>query len=130
MKHSREDAHTTLQQAADRMKKSYNKHVCPDREYSKGDKVYLETTNLKTDCLAKKLDDKHFSPFDVIKKIGTSTYKLKLPDTWPVIHPTFHNSYLTPFQPSQFEQQQCPAPPPAIIVEDEEEYEVKEILNS
>ena len=97
MKHSREDAHAALQQAADRMKKSYDKHVCPNREYSKGNKVYLETTNLKTDRLAKKLDDKRFSPFEVIEKIGTSTYKLKLPDTWPVIHPTFHNSYLTPF---------------------------------
>src|ERR1700722_11251939 len=97
MKRSREDAHAALQQAADRMKKSYDKHVCPNREYSKGNKVYLETTNLKTDRLAKKLDDKRFSPFEVIEKIGPSTYKLKLPDTWPVIHPTFHNSYLTPF---------------------------------
>ena len=112
------------------MKKSYNKHVRPNKEYSKGDKVYLETTNLKTDRPAKKLDDKHFGPFDVIEKVGASAYKLKLPDTWPAIHPTFHNSYLTPFRPSQFEQQQRPAPPPAIIVEDEEEYEVKEILNS
>jgi len=130
MKRSREDAHAALQQAADRMKKSYDKHVCPNREYSKGDKVYLETTNLKTDRPAKKLDDKRFGPFDIIEKVGASAYKLKLPDTWPAIHPTFHNSYLTPFQPSQFEQQQRPAPPPAIIVNDEEEYEVEEILNS
>jgi len=42
----------------------------PTQEYSPGDKVYLEPTNIKTNCPSKKLDDKNFRPFKIIKKIG------------------------------------------------------------
>jgi hypothetical protein len=58
MKKVRQEAKAALRQAAERMKDQYDKHARPSIEYSPGDKVYLESTNLKTNRPSKKLDDK------------------------------------------------------------------------
>ena len=111
------------------MKEQFNSHAWPTQEYSPGDRVYLESTNIKTNCPSKKLD-KHFGPFEIIKKIGQSAYKLKLPTSWQGLHPIFNESYLSPYRPSQFSRQTRPPPPPLIEVEDKPEYEVEEIQDS
>jgi hypothetical protein len=78
----------------------------------------------------KKLTEKQLGPFTIIKKIGNTSYHLKLPDTW-IIHNIFHFSYLTPFKPSKFpSQQKPPKPPPIINGEEEPKYEVETILDS
>ncbi len=41
----------------------------------------------------KKLNDKHFGPFKVIKKVGASFYKLQIPCTWKSIHPVFNKAH-------------------------------------
>ncbi len=65
-------------------------------------KVWLEGTNLSTDRPMKKLDNKHFGPFKVIKKVGTSSYKLQIPHTWKSIHSVFNEALLTPYHKPQF----------------------------
>ena len=130
MKEIHEEAAIALRQAADRMKEKFDAHTRPAKEYSPGDKVYLESTNLKTHRPSRKLDDKRFGPFDVIEKIGRSAYKLKLPNSWQALHPVFNESYLTPYRSSQFSQQHKPPPPPSIEIEGEPEYEVEEIRDS
>jgi hypothetical protein len=78
----------------------------------------------------KKLTEKQLRPFTITKKIGNTSYRLKLLDTW-IIYNVFHSSYLTPFKPSKFPSQQKPLQPPLIINDEEEpEYEVETILNS
>lgn len=99
------DAEAVIKQAADRMKHSHDLHTHPLHQYNEGDKVYLETTNLKTDQPMKKLDDKHFGPFKVKCCISASAYQLELPKSWPTIHPIFNEAYLTPFKTPQFETQ-------------------------
>jgi hypothetical protein len=64
-----------------------------------GDKVWLEATNINTDRLAKKLDDKQIGPFPRVKKVGASSYKLKLPATWKKISPIFNEVLLSPYTP-------------------------------
>jgi hypothetical protein len=130
MKKVREDAQAALRQSAERMKTAYDKHARPSIAYSKGEKVYLESTNLKTDRPSKKLDDKRFGPFEIIQKKGESSYELKLPEHWPAIHPVFNESYLSPFKKSQYRNQQKPPAPPPIEVEGEQEYNVEEIRDS
>jgi hypothetical protein len=98
MKKTRQDAKAALEQAAERMKRSHDKHARPALEYTIGDKVYLESTNIKSHRPSRKLSDKRYGPFEVLKKIGESAYKLKLPETWPAIHPVFNESYLSPYQ--------------------------------
>jgi hypothetical protein len=127
MKKVRLDAKAALEQAAQRMKWSYDKHAQPAIKYATGNKVYIESTNIKSYCLSRKLDDKCYSPFEVVKKIGESAYELNLPDTWPAIHPVFNKSYFSLYKPMQYCNQQKPPPPPPVEIKGEPEYNVKDI---
>ena len=64
------------------------------------------------------------------KKEGHLAYCPTLPPTWKKIHPVFNESLLTPYKQPKFPSQQQPDKPPPIIVNDTEEYEVEEILDS
>ena len=69
---------------------------------------------------------------NVLKKIGASAYTLDLPEAWKRvgIHPTFNVKLLIPYHRPQFPSQQTPPPPPPEVVNDHEEYEVQEVLDS
>ena len=70
MKNLMNDATVALTRAAEDMKKYYDRHRSEAPEYHPGDFVYLEGTNLKSDRPTKKLDDRRFGPFKVLKRIG------------------------------------------------------------
>ena len=57
--------------------------------------------NVKTTRPSKKLDYKKMGPFKIIKKVGTSSYKLDLPASM-AIHNTFHISLLEPYENNKF----------------------------
>jgi hypothetical protein len=82
MKELGEQAKKSLLKAQVQMKQQYNQHRKDTREYNIGDQVWLEATNLKTKRPTKKLDDKQVGPFTILKKIGESAYKLKIPPSW------------------------------------------------
>ncbi|MBW0485117.1 hypothetical protein O181_024832 [Austropuccinia psidii MF-1] len=68
-----------------------------------------------------------FNPGD--KKVSTHSYHSKLPSQWESIHPVFHISLLEPVKTSTIpNRHQGPLPP--IIIEEEEEWEVSQILDS
>jgi hypothetical protein len=129
MQKIRIDAKAALEQAAERMKWSYDKHARPTIEYAIRDKVYHKSTNIKSHQPSRQLSDKHYGPFEILKKIGESAYKLKLHETWLAIHPVFNESYLSPYQLAKYRKQQKPPPPP-IDIEGEPEYTVEEICDS
>ncbi|MBW0481696.1 hypothetical protein O181_021411 [Austropuccinia psidii MF-1] len=52
-----------------------------------------------------------------------------LPSQWKSIHPVFHISLLEPVNTSTIPNQNQ-EPPPRVIIEDEEEWEVSQILDS
>ena len=130
MKKVHEEAGAALSLMQETMKKYYDRLRQPTREYQVGDKLWLEATNINTDRPAKKLDDKRFRPFPIIKKVGTSSYKLKLLATWKKISPVFNEALLSPYTPPQYPTQKQPEPPPPILVEGEEEYEIDELMDS
>jgi hypothetical protein len=78
----------------------------------------------------KKLDNKHYGPFTILEKIGTSSYKLQLPSFWSWIHNVFNEVLLLPFTPPTFPSQQPPLPTPPIEVAGNIKYEVELIQNS
>lgn len=129
MKELQEQASTQLTKTAEYMKTQYDKKTRDSPEFRPGDKVWLESTNIRTKRTTKKLDDKRFGPFPIVEKVGQAAYKLELPHTWRQ-HPVFHESLLTPFIESSFPNQDIPRPPPEIDEEGHPEYEVETILES
>ncbi|MBW0528132.1 hypothetical protein O181_067847 [Austropuccinia psidii MF-1] len=65
----------------------------------------------------------------MLKKVSTHAYHLKLPSQWTYIHPVCHISLLKPVKTSTIPNRHQEHPPPAII-EEEEELEVSQILDS
>ena len=81
MKHIKdvyELAKKSLDKAANAIKKYHDCYSGPSLQYKPGDKVLLDSRNIKTTRLTKKFNNKWLSPFEVDSKVRVSTYKLKL----------------------------------------------------
>jgi len=108
------------------MKNQFDKKRRSPQELKAGDNVWLESKNIHSNQPSKKLDNKRYGPFRISKDIGSGAFKLELPEGW-MIHNVFHEDLLTRCVELKFKgQHEKPAPPPTIINE-EEEYEVKEV---
>jgi len=91
----------------------------------------LSSKNISTKCPSKKLDHKFLGPFEIIKKIGSHAYELKLPSSMQV-HPVFHVSLLSPSNNPNYPDipSRVIPPPPPVEVQGQQEFFVREILNS
>jgi len=98
------------------------------RPYQKGERVWLEGTNLHTTHPTVKLRPKRYGPFKVIEVLGPTTYHLELPAQWK-IHNAFHGSLLLPYYETKEHGRNFPEPAPDLI-EGQPEWEVEEILDS
>ncbi|MBW0489517.1 hypothetical protein O181_029232 [Austropuccinia psidii MF-1] len=67
--------------------------------------------------------------FEVLKKIGSHAYHLKLPQKWKSIHPVFHLSLSEQVKQSSIKNKHQ-LPPPQVLVEEQEEWEVAQVLDS
>ncbi|MBW0533534.1 hypothetical protein O181_073249 [Austropuccinia psidii MF-1] len=83
-----------------RFKKYADRNRAISPEFQPGDKVWLASTNIKTTRPTKKLSERWLGPFEVLKKIGSHEYHLKLPQQWKSVHPIFHVSLLEPVKQS------------------------------
>jgi len=114
------------QRAIDFQKKWYDKKHTP-MQFSMGDWVMLASTNLRQQRPNKKLSDRYLGPFKVIGVVGEQAYELELPEKW-TIHPVFHVSLLEPYK-SRPGEDPASHPEAALLDEDEEWYEIEEILD-
>ncbi|MBW0585596.1 hypothetical protein O181_125311, partial [Austropuccinia psidii MF-1] len=104
-----------------------NRAIPPDLQPE--DKVWLASKNIKTTRPTKKLSERWLGPFEVLKKIGSHPYHLKLPHQWKSVHPVFHVSLLEPVKHSAMpDRHQLPSPP--VLVEEQEEWEVAQVLDA
>src|SRR5258707_6160892 len=112
------------------MKQYYDWSCQSAPEYKVGDKVWLSLQNYSSDCPMKKLDHKWASPFTIMKVISPAAIKLHLSAWEKNIHPVISISIIHPYIPDEIVE--CPQPlqPSPVMVDDQEEYEVKEILDS
>ena len=110
--------------AVDAQKKFYDrKHK--QMVFKKDDKVMLSTKHLKLNQPSKKLADRYLGPFEVLRVSSNGmACELKLPPTWR-IYPVFHISLLEPYHHRKGATLE---PPPALLVNGDEEWEVETIL--
>ena len=100
-----------------------------DLEFQVGDRVMLSTENMSVGERARKLCAKYAGPHKVIAHPSRNTYRLELPPELSRLHPVFHSSVLKPFHDDtdRFVNRPRITRPPAILVDDEEKYEIEDI---
>jgi len=80
----------------------------------------------------KKLNYKWLSPYIIDWVISPNAYQLKLPSSFSQVHPIFSVTLLWPYEadPIPKRKEHHPSPPPPVVQDGVEEYEVKKILDS
>ena len=96
-----------------------------------GQDVWLDGKNLHLSCPSKKLAPRRFGPLKIIDKVGTSSYWLQIPAQWKQnkVHDVFHEELLMPYKTMAQYGPLFKEPPPDVI-DREEEYKVKEVLDA
>jgi hypothetical protein len=115
---ARSDAQKSLQKRI--------KPITPPRSFVTGNKVWLDSRNLKIRTPSKKLSPRRYGPFEVVKQVSPVAYQIKLPPSMK-IHDVFHVDLLIPYHETEAYGKAYPQPPPELI-DGEEEYEVSEII--
>jgi hypothetical protein len=92
--------------------------------YETGDFVLLHSKNLRLKFEgSKKLMHRYFGPFEVLKRIGTCAYELKIPASMQM-HDVFHVSLLKLYKRRG---DQLTVPPPALLPDGGTEFEIESI---
>ena len=112
------------------MKQYYNQNCQVAPEYKVRDKAWLSLQNYSSDCPMKKLDHKWAGPFTITKVISPAAIKLHLSAQEKNIHPVISISSICPYMLDNIAKHPQPLQPDPIIVNDQEEYEVEEVLDS
>jgi len=129
MKEIQEEAKAALGKAQADMKKYADKKRLDVEEYKVGDLVMLSTKDLKYQMVGRrteKLTERFVGPYKIKKIVLTNAVELELPSTIK-IHPVINVSRIRRYV-GQVEGQRKEQPLP-VIIEGEEEWEVKRILN-
>ena len=126
-----EEARSALQQAASDMARFHDAHRGKKIRFKVGDKVWLDSCNIKTTRPSKKLDDRWFGPFPITEVISDNAYQLKLTPAFARVHPVFNITLLRQFEQDKIQGRRRPThPEPSIDEEGETVYDVEDILDS
>ena len=121
LQRSWEEATKAIEIVQGAMKKQFNKKQMNPQRLKVGNRK-----NIHSNGPLKKLDQKRYRLFRILKDIDQETFQLKLSEGW-MIHDVFNEDLLTRCREPQFKGQHMePAPLPTIINE-EEEYKVEEV---
>ncbi|MBW0540417.1 hypothetical protein O181_080132 [Austropuccinia psidii MF-1] len=104
-----------------------NGTIPPD--FQPWEKVWLASKNSMTERPTKRLSERWLEPLKVLKKIESHAYNLKLPLQWKEIYHLFHVSLLEPVKNTAIPNKHQ-FPPPPVLVEEKEEWEVAKFLDS
>ena len=83
------------------------------KPFQKGDKVWLESKNLKLQYKSHKLALKWEGPFKIQEVLGPLTYQLELLKQWK-IHPIFHATLLSPYKETDTTTTKAPLSPTTV----------------
>jgi transposase InsO family protein len=115
-----------LAAAQQRQEEYSNRYRNAAPKYKVNQKVWLDLRNVRTGRPSKKLDSRH-AKFTVTEVINSHAYRL---DTPPGIYNVFHTTLLRPAADAPFpSQRSTDYQPPAVMVDNNEEYFVEEITD-
>ena len=89
-----EQATNAMEEAQKKMKKQFDKKRRNPQGLKVGNNVWLENKNIHSNQPLKKLDNKKYGPFKILKNIESEVFELKLPEGW-MIHNIFNEDLLT-----------------------------------
>ena len=121
-----EQATKAMEEVQKSMKRQFNKKRQNPQELKVGDNMWLENKNIQLNQPSKKLDNKRYRPFRISKNIGSGAFQLELLEGW-VIHNVFNEDLLIQCVEPKFKDQHEELAPPPTIINEEEEYEAKEV---
>ena len=124
LERAQKEAQAAIERAAWKMTRQPSERW---KAFNKGDKVWLDTRNIKDPTLPDKIKPRKYGPFIIDKVYSKLAYGLILPKHWK-IHPTFHAELLSPYQMNEWYRKTKTAPKPEII-EGQEEYKVEKVLD-
>ena len=130
MKSTTEEAKSAIHKAQEDMMQYYNRKRSLAPIYKPGDRVYLDVSDIKTTCPSPKLSHHRLGPFEIEHQVGPLAYHLKLSHRMRQLHPVFNVVKLSTALEDLILGRKLQVPPPPIVVNGEEEWEVEEILDS
>jgi len=130
MKSATEEAKSVICKAQEDMTRYYNRKRTLVPIYKPGDQVYLDASDIKTTRPSPKLSHRRLRPFKIKRQVGPLAYRLKLPHGMRQLHPVFNVVKLSAAPEDLILGRKPQAPPPPIVIDGEEKWEVEEILDS
>ena len=94
LQRSWEEATKAMNMAKEMMKRQFDKKRQNLQGLKEEDNIQLEAKNIHSNRSSKKLDQKKYRPFKVLKAIGQEVFQLKLPEE-QIIHNVFNEDLLT-----------------------------------
>lgn len=121
-----DDAAAALCLTKEKMKEGYQKGKHRAHQFDISDLVALSAKDIKIHQQTSKLGPCQLGPFKVLEHIGDLDYRLELPD-WLKIHLVIHVNRLSPWHNNDVVKL---SPSDPVIIDSEEEWEIKQILDS
>ena len=129
-----QDLHQFLREqitfAQTRYKETADKRLLIDPDIKVGEKVFISMKTLTTIRPTRKFSETFAGPYEVIGKPSAASYTIRLPKSMAGVHPVFHVSQLEPHFPNPFPGREEPPPAAVELVDGEEHFEVKQIVDS
>jgi len=130
MQSTTEKAKSTICKVQEDITYYYNQRRSLASVFKPGDRIYLDTSDIRTTCPSPKLSHRQLGPFEIECQVGPLAYHLKLPHGMRQLHPVFNIVKLSAALEDLIPGRKLQAPLPPIVVDGEPEWEVEEILDS
>jgi hypothetical protein len=118
-----------IQAAQKHYQKAADNRRIPPPEFKIGQYAFVKARFFQTIRPSKKLAEKNFGSYKIIRQSSPNSFVLCLPDSMRKVHPVHHISMLEPHTPSAILNRTV-EPLPLVEIDGEIEYEIAEILDT
>jgi len=130
MESATEEAKSVIRKVQEDITRYYNRRRSPAPIFKPGDRVYLDTSDIRMTRLSPKLSHRRLGPFEIKRQVRPLAYRLKLPHGLRQLHLVFNVVKLSAIPDDPIPGRKSQALLPPIVVDGEPEWEVEEVLNS